>query len=55
MVRFLQQLDPGHGDYMAKRFATLGNPTVDELLDETERRGRSPSLKYPAYSSNAFG
>jgi len=45
MVRFLQQLDPGHGDYMAQRFATLGNPTVDELLDETERRGRSPSLK----------
>ena len=45
MARFLQQVDSGCGDYTAQRFATLGNPTVDELLEETERRRRSPSLK----------
>ena len=45
MPRFLQQVGSGRGDYTAQRFATLGNPTVDELLDEAERRSRSPSLK----------
>jgi hypothetical protein len=44
MVRFLQQLDPGHGDYIAQRYAILGNPTVDELMAEVEQRrgGSSP-------------
>jgi len=45
MARFLQQFDPGHGDYTAERQAILGNPTVDELIDEVERRQRSPSIK----------
>ena len=45
MARFLQHIDSGRGDYTAQRLAILGNPTVDELLDEAERRGRSPSLK----------
>jgi hypothetical protein len=45
MARFLQQFDPGHGDYTAQRYAILGNPTVDELMDEVERRRGSPSGK----------
>lgn len=42
MARFLQQLDPVHGDYTAQRYAILGNPTVDEVMDEVERRPGSP-------------
>ncbi len=45
MVRFLQQFDPAHGDYIAKRDAILGNPTVDELMGEVERRHGGSSLK----------
>jgi hypothetical protein len=45
MARFLQQFDPGHGDYTAQRYAILGNPTVDELMDEVERRRGSPAEK----------
>lgn len=45
MARFLQQFDPGHGDYTAHRYAILGNPTVDELMDEVERRRGSPGGK----------
>lgn len=39
MSRFLQQLDSGHSDYVAERCAILGNPTVDQLMDEIDRRG----------------
>ncbi len=45
MARFLQQFDPGHGDYTTQRYAILGDPTVDELMDEVERRRRKPSAK----------
>jgi hypothetical protein len=45
MARFFQQFDPGHGDYTAQRYAILGNPTVDELMDEVERRRGSPPSK----------
>jgi hypothetical protein len=45
MARFLQQFDPGHGDYTAQRYAILGDPTVDELMDEIERRKESPPPK----------
>jgi hypothetical protein len=45
MARFLQQFDPGHGDYTAHRYAFLGNPTVDELMNEVERRRQDPSAK----------
>lgn len=45
MARFLQQFDPGHGDYTAERHAILGSPTVDELMDEVSRRRGSPSAK----------
>jgi len=45
MARFLQQFDPGHGDYTTQRYAMLGNPTADELMDEVERGCGSPSGK----------
>jgi hypothetical protein len=45
MARFLQQFDPGRGDYTAERDGILGSPTVDELVDEIERRRTNPSTK----------
>jgi len=45
MARFLQQFDPGHGDYTADRDRILGNPTVDDLMDELEHRRQSPTGK----------
>ncbi|EQD76621.1 hypothetical protein B1A_03303 [mine drainage metagenome] len=45
MARFLQQFDPGHGDYTAERQGILGAPTVDDLIDEAEQRRRKPSAK----------
>jgi hypothetical protein len=45
MARFLQQFDPGHGDYTTNRDRILGNPTVDGLMDELERRRQSPPGK----------
>ena len=45
MARFLQQFDPGHGDYTAERQAILGNPTVDDLMNELERERQTPSAK----------
>jgi len=38
MIRFIQQFDSGRGDYSTERDDILGNPTVDELMDELERR-----------------
>ena len=43
MARFLQQFDPRRGDYTAERDDILGSPTVDELVDEIERRRKNPS------------
>jgi hypothetical protein len=45
MARFLQQFDPGHGDYTADRERILGNPTVDDLMDELEQRRQRPPGK----------
>jgi hypothetical protein len=45
MARFLQQFDPGHGDYAADRDRILGNPTVDDLMGKLEQRRQSPSGK----------
>ena len=45
MARFLQQFNAGHGDYTSQRYAMSGNPTVDELMDEVERRRGSPPAK----------
>lgn len=40
-ARFLQQFDPGHGNYTDDRDRILGNPTVDDLLSELGRRRQS--------------
>ena len=45
MARFLQQFDPGQGDYTAERDHILGGSTVDELVDDIERRQKSPPVK----------
>jgi pimeloyl-ACP methyl ester carboxylesterase len=42
---FLQQFDPGHGDYTADRDRIVGNPTVDDLMAELEQWRQSPSRK----------
>jgi hypothetical protein len=41
-ARFLQQFDAAQGDYTLERSLFLGSQTVDELMDELERR-RNPS------------
>jgi len=38
MVRFLQQFDPGAGDYTRERNQWLGSPSVDELFERMERK-----------------
>jgi len=45
MARFLQQFGSGRGDYTAERYAILGGPTVDELIDELARRQENPSAR----------
>ncbi len=45
MARFLQQFDPGHGDYTADRDRILGSPTVDDLMDELDQRREDPPGK----------
>lgn len=44
MARFLQLFESGRDDYTSDREVILGNPSVDELIDEVERRrGSSPT------------
>jgi hypothetical protein len=45
MARFLQQFDPGHGDYTADRDRILGKLTVDDLMGELAHRRKSPPGK----------
>lgn len=47
MARFLQQFGSGRGDYTAERHAILGNPTVDELVDELGRLQKAPAGYIP--------
>ena len=42
MARFLQECDLGRGDYTAERDRILGSSTVDEVIDEIERRRKNP-------------
>jgi hypothetical protein len=37
MARFLQRFGSGQGDYTAERDRILGNPPVDEVMDELKR------------------
>jgi hypothetical protein len=34
MARFLQQFGPGQGDDTTERSRILGNPSVDEVMDD---------------------
>jgi hypothetical protein len=43
MARFFQHFNLGHGDYTAERDHILGNPTIDELVDDLEQRRKSIS------------
>jgi hypothetical protein len=45
MARFLHQFGPGRGDYTADRDRILGNPTVDDLMDELKERRQRPPRK----------
>ena len=42
LVRFLQQFETGHGDYTAEWHRWLGEPTVQYLAQEIERRRETP-------------
>lgn len=45
-IRFLQQFDSRSGDYTASRHDILGNPSVDDVLDELAgQREKSPKRK----------
>ena len=37
MVRFLQQFEPGHGDYTYDRDKWLGNDSVKDLAEKIKR------------------
>ena len=41
LVRFLQQFETGYGDYTAERHLWLGEPTVQELVQEIERERKT--------------
>jgi hypothetical protein len=38
MIRYLQQVSPGTGDYTAERAALVGHLTVQEICDAIEKR-----------------
>jgi len=40
-IRFLQQYESGSGDYSQERHAWLDNVTVDDIIEDIQRRRRS--------------
>ncbi|HEU4886208.1 MAG TPA: hypothetical protein VFT45_28470 [Longimicrobium sp.] len=38
MIRYLQKVRPGSGDYTAERAELVGNMTVDEIYERIEKR-----------------
>jgi hypothetical protein len=44
-VRFLNQFMTGLGDYTQERAETMGNETVEELVEAIERQSRMASTK----------
>jgi hypothetical protein len=38
MIRYLQRVSPGTGDYTAEREELVGHLTVDEICDAIEKR-----------------
>jgi hypothetical protein len=45
MIRFLQRVSPGTGDYTAERHQLLGNPSVQEILASIDRRKAETARK----------
>lgn len=43
LVRFLQQFEMGDGDYTTERHRWLGGRTVQDLVQEIERRRKTAS------------
>jgi len=41
LVRFLQQFETGYGDYTEERHRWLGERTVQDLVQEIERRRKT--------------
>ena len=41
LVRFLQQFETGQGDYTAERHSWLGERSVQEVVQEIERRRKT--------------
>ena len=41
MIRFLQQFEPGQGDYSKERHQWLGNQTVTELVAQIHQRRKT--------------
>ena len=37
-IRFLQQYETGHGDYSKDRHDILGNPKLEDLVNEIEAK-----------------
>jgi hypothetical protein len=44
MIRHLQKVSPGSGDYTAERAELVGHMTVDEICDRIEKRRRTDQL-----------
>lgn len=38
MIRYLQKVNPGSGDYTAERAELVGHLTVDEICERIEKR-----------------
>ena len=36
-MRFINEYDPGRGDYTAERSAIIGNPSLDEVAEDLRR------------------
>lgn len=40
MIRFMQDIDKGYGDYTKDRHKWLGNPDLDEIANEIKKKGK---------------
>lgn len=45
MIRYLQRVSPGKGDYTAERAELVGHRTVEEICDSIERRKAEEAAK----------
>ena len=43
LVRFLQQVEVGHGDYTTERHDWLGDPSVQDIYQQLKKNRESPS------------